>query len=72
LELAEPKHPDADPRAIVFMKQGGIVDGEAEGTNTTMDYLAQRLSERLNIQVINQTGISGSYDFYLPVADGGN
>jgi len=69
LALSEPKHPDGDPRAIVFMKQGGIVDGEAEGTNTTMDYVAARLSERLRIPVINQTGISGSYDFYLPPSD---
>jgi uncharacterized protein (TIGR03435 family) len=72
LELAAPKRSDGDPRAIVFMKQGGIVDGEAEGTNTTMDYLAARLSERLRVPVINQTGISGSYDFYLPVSDAAN
>jgi uncharacterized protein (TIGR03435 family) len=69
LALTEPKHPDVDPRAIVFMKQGGVVDGEAEGTNTTMEYLAVRLSERLQVPVINQTGIGGSYDFYLPPSD---
>jgi uncharacterized protein (TIGR03435 family) len=72
LQLTEPKHPDADPRAIVFTKQGGIVDGEAEGTNTTMEYLSQRLGDRLNVPVINQTGIAGAYDFYLPVSDPGN
>jgi uncharacterized protein (TIGR03435 family) len=54
------------------MKQGGIVDGEAVGTNTTMDYFAARLSERLRVPVINQTAISGSYDFYVPTFDPGN
>ncbi|HKO20079.1 MAG TPA: TIGR03435 family protein, partial [Acidobacteriaceae bacterium] len=59
-------------RAIVFMKQGGFIDGEAEGTNTTMDYLAARLGERLRVPVLDQTGISGSYDFYMPPSDPGN
>lgn len=72
LRLTVPEHADADPRAIVFIKRGGIVDGEAEGTNTTMDYLAVRLSDRLRVPVINQTGLSGSYDFYLPASEPGN
>jgi uncharacterized protein (TIGR03435 family) len=40
LQFKPPKDPGSDPRAIVFMKVGGIADGEAEGTNTTTDYLA--------------------------------
>jgi uncharacterized protein (TIGR03435 family) len=36
LQLTTPKDPLSDPRALVFMKQGGIADGEAEGTNTTI------------------------------------
>jgi uncharacterized protein (TIGR03435 family) len=67
LQLKPPKDPAADPRAIVFTKVGGIADGEAEGTNTTTDYLALRLSRYLQLPVLNQTGITGSYDFYLPV-----
>ena len=69
LQLKPPKEPASDPRAIVFMKVGGIADGEAEGTNTTTDYLAVRLSRYLQLPVLNQTGIAGSYDFYLEPDD---
>jgi uncharacterized protein (TIGR03435 family) len=69
LQLKPPKDTTSDPRAIVFMKQGGIADGESEGTNTTTDYLALRLSRYLQLPVLNNTGISGSYDYYLPPSD---
>jgi uncharacterized protein (TIGR03435 family) len=69
LQLMPPKDTAADPRAIVMVKQGGIVDGEAEGTNTTTDYLAFRLSSYLQLPVLNQTGIAGSYDYDLPPVD---
>jgi uncharacterized protein (TIGR03435 family) len=52
-----------------MMKQGGIIDGEAEGTNTNTDYLALRFSRYLQLTVLNQTGITGSYDYYLPPGD---
>ena len=71
LQLKSPKDPAADPRAVVIMK-GGIADGEAEGTNTTTDYLAIRLSRYLQLPVLNQTGIRGSYDYYLPPDDAEN
>ena len=69
LQLKPPKDPAADPRAIVLSKMAGIWDGEAVGTNTTADYLAQRLSDYLELPVLNQTGIMGSYDYYLPADD---
>jgi uncharacterized protein (TIGR03435 family) len=69
LQLKPPKDPAADPRAIVINKTGGIWDGEAEGTNTTTDYLAVRLSRYLQLPVLNQTGITGSYDYYLSPDD---
>ena len=72
LQLKPPKDPTADPRAIVVIKQGGIADGEAEGINTTTDYFAQRLSGYLRVPVLNETGITGSYDFDLPTDDPGN
>jgi uncharacterized protein (TIGR03435 family) len=69
LELKPPKDAASDPRAIVLIRQGGIADGEAHGSNTTTDYLAERLGRYLQLPVLNQTGISGSYDFYLPPTD---
>jgi uncharacterized protein (TIGR03435 family) len=72
LQLKPPKDPSADPRAGVINKTGDIWDGEAEGTNTTTDNLALRLSCYLKLPVINQTGITGSYDFFLPPDDAEN
>jgi uncharacterized protein (TIGR03435 family) len=72
LQFKPPKDPAADPRAIVVIKQGGIADGDAEGTNTTTDYLAQMLSQYLQLPVLNQTGITGSYDYNLSPVDPDN
>jgi|GEM_PF-1039336 len=72
LQLKPPKDPAADPRAIVTMRPGGICDGEAEGINTTTDYLAQGLTRYLQLPVVNKTGITGSYDYYLPPQDPDN
>ena len=46
-------------------RPGGIADGEAMGINTTIDYFAQTLSSYLQFPVVNETGMTGSYDFYL-------
>ncbi len=51
------------------MKRGGIDDGEAFGSNTTMKYMAQTLSRYLQLPVLDQTGIDGSYDYSLPAVD---
>jgi len=72
LRLKPSKDPGSDPRAIVVIKAGGIADGEAEGTNTTTDYLAQRLSGYLRLPVVNETGITGAFDFNLPADDPNN
>jgi uncharacterized protein (TIGR03435 family) len=65
LHLKPPKDPTSDPRAIVVITSDGI-DGEASGTNTTTDYMAQRFADYLQLPVVNQTGITGSYDYDLP------
>ena len=72
LQLKPPKDPASDPRAILVVRQGGIVDGEAEGTNTSTDYLAFRLGRYLQLPVLNQTGVTGSYDYQLPPDDPDN
>ena len=65
LQFKPPKDPAADPRAIVMIKSSGI-DGEALGINTTTDYIALMLSRYLRLPVLNQTGITGAYDYALP------
>jgi uncharacterized protein (TIGR03435 family) len=69
LLLEEPKDKDGDPRTGVTTKQGGIVDGEAFGVNTSMTLLASQLTSSLGLPVLDQTGITGSYDFHLPAND---
>jgi uncharacterized protein (TIGR03435 family) len=49
---------------VVITSDG--IDGEASGTNTTTDYMAQRFADYLQLPVVNQTGITGSYDYDLP------
>lgn len=71
LQFVPPEHPDADPRAVVVRKPTRI-DGEAGGTNTTTDYMATMFSHYLNIPVLNQTGITGAWDYHLDPADPDN
>jgi uncharacterized protein (TIGR03435 family) len=69
LQLQPPKYPDMDSRGTVVVKQGGIVDGEAFGSNATMPFLASQLSRDLRFPVLDQTGLTGGYDFHLPPTD---
>lgn len=69
LLLEEPKDKNMDARSGVMMKSGGIVDGEAWGQNVSMALLASQLSALLNLAVVDQTGITGSYDFHLAAND---
>lgn len=69
LQLHEPKDNEADARSAVVMKQGGIVDGEAFGQNISMQALAESLSGGLHLPVLDQTGITGRYDFHVDPAD---
>ena len=67
LQLKPPKNTDLDPRALVFTGSGGVI-----GYNTTTDYLARRLERWLQLPVLNQTGITGAYDFDVPEASEAN
>lgn len=62
-QLHDPKDKDADSRFAVMQKGGDIADGEAFGTNVSMAFLAEHL--RLDLPVVNLTGLEGSYDFHL-------
>jgi uncharacterized protein (TIGR03435 family) len=72
LQLVPPKDPNADPRTLVTIWPGNLANGEAHGTNTTTDYMAMMFSRYLRMPVINQTGITGSWDFYLDPVDPDN
>jgi uncharacterized protein (TIGR03435 family) len=71
-QMQEPAHPDADPRGSVMIKPGGIIDGEAFGINISMPLLARQLSRLLDRPVVDQTGLTASYDFHLPPSDPSN
>jgi uncharacterized protein (TIGR03435 family) len=68
LLLTEPKYKDADSRSNVMNKRG-IYDGEAFGQNISMTQLATVLTSQLGLPVIDQTGITGSWDFHLSPDD---
>jgi uncharacterized protein (TIGR03435 family) len=81
LQLKPPKNPDLDPRALIFVPSAGgfnqTADGRVVGNsdtadvigyNTTIDNLARRLERWLELPVLNQTGITGAYDFDVPEA----
>jgi uncharacterized protein (TIGR03435 family) len=72
LQLVPPKDPNADPRALVIIWPGNPTNGEGHGTNTTTDYMATMFSRYLHMPVINQTGITGSWDFHLNSVDPDN
>lgn len=65
LRLEPPRHTDAGWRGAVVMKPGGVVDGEAFGMNISMANLAVLLGGDLKIPVIDQTGLSGAFDFHV-------
>jgi uncharacterized protein (TIGR03435 family) len=72
LLLTAPKHPDGDSRGTVVLKPGGIADGEAFGNNISMTLLASQLGGLLGVPVLDQTGLTGGYDFDLPPSDPDN
>jgi uncharacterized protein (TIGR03435 family) len=72
LKLTDAKDKTLDARGAVVMKQGGIVDGEAFGTNLSMDDLARFLTWNMKRPVLNRTGLNGAYDFHLDPDDPGN
>ncbi len=66
LKLEPPKYPErsADPRGGLTIR-GDLASGEAFGQSVTMGFLARQLSWPLERQVIDRTGISGTYDFHV-------
>lgn len=65
LQLTPSEHPERDPRGGVFMKRGGVPDGEAAGINMSMGFLAKQLTPEMDRPVLDRTGLSGGYDFHL-------
>lgn len=64
LQLSPPKDKNAFPYAGSIT--GGVPDGEGlRGQNISTSELATRLTAWLNCPVIDQTGLSGSYDFLV-------
>jgi uncharacterized protein (TIGR03435 family) len=69
LHLQPAKDKTLDPRGAVVIKQGGIVDGEAFGTNLTLAFLAETLTRSMGRPVLDRTGLNGTYDFHLDPDD---
>jgi uncharacterized protein (TIGR03435 family) len=74
LRLLPPQHPDYQPWA--GSNAGGVFNGDGiAGSNISMPLLAKKLSVILQRPVLDETGVSGSFDFkyqytnFDPVAD---
>ncbi len=50
IQLREAKDKTVDVRSSILVKSGGVVDGEAFGTNITMGLLADSLTPRMGDQ----------------------
>jgi len=77
LQLLAPKDPNYPPGATIVMRQyddrqGMFEDGEAVGHNVTTDSLATLFNRHLKLPVLNQTGITGTWDFHLAPVDPDN
>jgi len=64
LRLDHPKDSGRQPAFVLFMR-GDIFDGETRGANVSMPIVAGRLGADLNASVVDETGLTGSYDFYV-------
>jgi uncharacterized protein (TIGR03435 family) len=69
LQLQPAKDKTLDARGAIVQKGGGIVDGEAFGTNITMGLLAAQLTRNMGRPVLDRTGLDGTYDFQLEPDD---
>jgi uncharacterized protein (TIGR03435 family) len=63
LQLDPPQHPDWDARGNIGD------DGQGFGQNISLAFLADMLSPYLGMPVLDQTGITGRYDFHLDPVD---
>ena len=69
LKLLAPKDTTAVPFFNVFTFSGGAGNGEMQGVNASMALLASSLSQILGRPVLDQTGLSGSFDLHVPAPD---
>lgn len=69
LRIAPAKDPKARPFMSVATFAGGVGNGQIDGVNTTMPYTALRLSQTLGRTVIDQTELTGGYDFHVDAPD---
>lgn len=69
LALMPHAHPDDFPFLGDVVHQGDVVNGEMNGHNISMPLFAFKLSSFLEWPVLDQTGLTGSYDIHLKSID---
>jgi len=63
LKLKSPVDASRRPAFVMFMGDNNEYNGSTRGANVSMQQVAENLSFELNTPVIDNTGLSGSYDF---------
>ncbi|HUN85384.1 MAG TPA: TIGR03435 family protein [Terracidiphilus sp.] len=72
LRLTGAKDKTQLPFVNVNVYHDGVGNGEMVGQNTSMGFMAQRLSRILGVPVIDKTGIAGTFDFHVPAPESAN
>lgn len=72
LKLTKTNDPTKPPIMNVNVYHDGVGNGEMVGRNTSMAFMAQRLSEKLGLTVEDKTGLEGAFDFDLPAPEAAN
>jgi uncharacterized protein (TIGR03435 family) len=71
LKMTDAQNKDMSPRGTVMIKGDDAKDGETRGMNVTMEFWSAAMSRALRQPVIDQTGLTGAYDFHVePYAPG--
>jgi len=69
LKMTPAKDTTVAPTMVVTTYHDGVGNGEMVGRNTSMAWMAERLSRYLRVPVVDKTGIAGSYDFDVPAPE---
>lgn len=64
LALEPTKYPNNPPNSVVFVR-GETADGEMRGRNASIDTIAREIRSYLLRPVIDETGITGRYDYWI-------
>lgn len=67
-----PKDPATLPYMNVLTTSDGVGNGQLVGENTSMSFMAERVTRFLGRPVLDHTGLSGAFDFHVDAPEPAN